>query len=132
MNYFAGLCFFWAAIGIGSRIAMAVMGPRWREWELNSAYTADKPRWLYAVGAVGIALLVVTWALVFTTDVPHSWIIAVLVSLTGVKLYFILFDYDSFRAFVSRTLADSGKMMQLNVGVLVFSVALIAMGVWLY
>ena len=132
INYFAGLCFFWAAIGIGSRVAMAVMGERWRAWELGSAYTARKPRWLYGVGLAGVALLVLTWALVFTTDVPHSWIIAMLVSLTGIKLYAILFRYDEFRAFVARTLADRGQMALLNAGVLVFSGVLIGMGVWLY
>lgn len=132
LNFFAVLCFFWAAIGIGSRIAMAVMGDRWRAWELGNAYTAQKPRWLVGVGIAGVALLVVTWGLVLTTDVPHSWIIAVLVSLTGVKLYALLFKYDEFRAFVARTLADRAKMMQLNASVLVFSALLIGMGVWLY
>lgn len=132
INYFAGLCFFWAALGIGSRIAMAVLGERWRAWELGSAYTAQKPRWLYAVGAAGVALLVLTWVLVFTTGVPHSWIIAALVSLTGIKLYAVLFRYDEFRAFVARTLADRCRMAQLNISVLVFSVVLIGMGVWLY
>lgn len=132
LNFFAGLCFFWAAIGIGSRIAMAVMGDRWRAWELGSAYTAQKPRWLYGVGIAGLALLVVTWGQVFTTDVPHSWIIAALVSLTAIKLYALLFQYDAFRAFVARTLADRARMMQLNVGVLVFSAVLIGMGIWLY
>ena len=132
VHYFAGLCFFWAAIGIGSRVAMAVMGERWAQWELNSAYTARKPLWLYGVGVVGAALIGLTWVLVLTTDVPHSWIIAVLISLTGIKLYTLLFDYDRFRGFVQTTLADRGRMRALNIGVLVLSGVLVAMGIWLY
>ncbi len=42
MNYFKFLCFFWAAIGIVSRIAMVVMGKKWNTWETEKAYAKKK------------------------------------------------------------------------------------------
>lgn len=132
MNFFTILCFFWAAIGIGSRIGMAVMGRRWKDWELGKAYTEKKPAWLYAFIVFGIALIVVTWSMVFVQDVHYSWIIASLITLTSVKLGMFLFNYDEFRSFVSRVLSERKKMAMLNMGVLVLAVGLIGMGLFVY
>lgn len=132
MNFFAILCFFWAAIGIGSRIAMAVMGRRWKDWELGKAYTEKKPAWLYVLIVFGTALIVITWIMVFVQDVNYSWIIAVLITLTSVKLGMFLFKYDEFRSFVSRVLSQGRKMALINAAVLVLAAGLIGMGLFVY
>ncbi|MHB2156244.1 hypothetical protein ACX8XN_17860 [Calditrichota bacterium GD2] len=132
LNYFQILCLFWAALGIGSRVLMAVMGNRWKEWELNSAYREEKPKWLYAVGVLGLALIAYTWYAVFTLQVAYSWIIAALVSVTGIKIYMALFRYSQFREFVVRILNDRRRMRQLNVAVLIFSALCVVMAFFLY
>ncbi len=132
MNYFAILCFLWAAVGIGSRVAMWKMGDRWKEWELNEAYGVKRPMAINVVLVVGLALVAYTWYQFFTTDVPHSWIISVLVSLTTIKIGTILFQYKAFRKFAVVMLNDPNKMRALNVGVLAYSAGLVAMGVLLY
>lgn len=132
MNYFALLCFFWAGLGIISRVAMAIMGKRWKEWELKNAYSEKRPGWLYIVTGFGLALIISTWIMVILKDIPHSWIIAALITVTAVKLGMFMFRYNEFRDFVSRILSDRPKMAALNTVVLVFSAGLIAMGVFLY
>lgn len=132
MNFFAALCFFWAAIGIGSRIGMALMGKRWKDWELGKAYTEKKPAWLYVLIIFGAALIITTWVMVFTQDVKYSWIIAVLITLTSVKLGMFMFKYDEFRAFVSRVLSEGKRIAMINTAVLVLAAGLIGMGLFVY
>ncbi len=132
MNYFSIICFVWAAIGILSRIGMAVMGERWNKWEMENAYKKEKPKMLNVVGVFGYILVIVTWVLVFTMDVKLSWIIAALMTLTVVKVSAMLFNYEAFRTFVDNTLNDKKKMIYLNIAVIVLAIALILMGLFLY
>ncbi len=131
-NYFKVICFLWAALGIGSRIAMGMMGEKWSKWELGKAYASKKPSWIYVVGALGYLLVAYTWYQVVVTDVPHSWAIAALISLTVIKISALIFDYETFRSFAAMMLKDKAKMQMLNVSVLILSAGLIAMGVFLY
>lgn len=132
MNYFQLLCFAWALIGIGSRIAMGLMGSKWNEWELNSAYKEEKPKMLNIIGILGLIVVAYTWYQVIQLNIPFSWILAVLVSFTVLKISAILFNYSAFRSFVSKTLNDRKKMLYLNSGVILFSLVMILMGVFLY
>lgn len=132
INYFQFICFLWAAIGIISRIAMAVMGEKWDDWELKSAYGSKKPAWINIVGIIGYGMVGFTWYKWFTTDIAYSWVIAVLVSLTVVKISTLLFNYQAFRQFLKITLNNKKKMLYLNVSVVIFSLVLVWMGVHLY
>ncbi|OHD34038.1 MAG: hypothetical protein A2Y31_09155 [Spirochaetes bacterium GWC2_52_13] len=132
MNYFAIVCLVWAGIGIATRILMMAYGERWNRWEMTHAYAVQRPRWVLVVAGVGIAFIAFTWYKVFTTDVPYSWIIATLVSLTSIKLSALLFQYDKFRTFASEILNDRHKKMKLTVSVALMSIVLLAMGFQLY
>lgn len=132
MNYFKAICFVWAAIGIGSRVIMGIMGEKWKDWELNSAYKADKNNILNLIGIIGCLMVTYTWYMVVVSDVKYSWIIALLITSTVVKISTIMFNYKAFRNFVSKTLNDKKKMLQLNIGVVIFSITLVFMGCYLY
>jgi len=132
MNYFKLLCFTWAAAGIITRILIMFLGVSWREWELGKAYSEHKPRWIYVVGIAAFFLVAFTWYKVFTSDVRYSWIIAVIVSLTLIKISAMLFRYERFRAFVMDVLNDRKKLTVLNVVVLLFSIGFLMLGVYLY
>lgn len=132
MNYFKIICFIWALIGILSRIIMGIMGPKWKTWELNQAYAPKRPLIITVIGITGYLIVVFTWYMVFHQPQPHAWIIALLVSLTVIKISTILFRYNIFRTFASQMLQDSNKMKLLNIGVLIYSIVLIAMGILLY
>ena len=132
LNYFSVLCFVWAAIGIISRIAMGKMGRNWAEWEMNKVYKEDKPTFITFIGILGYATVIVTWIMVFITDVQYGWILAVLITLTLFKITKLLFNYEQFRDFLIKTLKDKKKMYQLNTAVIILSVVLISMGIFLY
>jgi|GEM_PF-294492 len=132
MNYFRLLCFIWAFIGIASRIMMGIMGPKWKEWELGSAYKIKKPMFINVIGILGVFVVLVTWYMVFTLKDEYSWVIAGLISLIMIKVGTILLKYDAFRAFAVKTLYDKKKMSVLNGVVLIYSIVLITMGVYLY
>ncbi len=131
-NYFQILSLFWAAIGIGSRILMITFGERWNEWELKNAYRKVKPKWIYVVGISGLMLIGYTWYSVIFYSVDYSWIIASLVSLTAIKIFFLLFKYDKFRAFAKETLNNKKNSALLNGGVAAFSIVCAAMAFLLY
>lgn len=132
LNYFQVICFIWALIGVGSRIIMGIMGDKWKTWELNSAYSEKKPKILTLIGLLGYALVGFTWYKVFESGVENSWIIAALTTVTLIKISVILFNYNKFRTFAKNTLNHKKKMAQLNMGVIIFSIILLLMGIYLY
>jgi len=131
-NYFNYLCFGWAFVGIVTRILMVGLGDRWNKWEMKSAYKEKKPLWIYIISALGLALVIFTWYQVFKLDVRYSWIIALLISLTLVKISALLFKYNEFRKFASETLNNPKKKMKLTISVFIMSIILIVMGIVLY
>jgi hypothetical protein len=131
-NYFSYLCFIWAIIGITTRILMAVYGERWNKWEMDQAYKEVKPKWIYLISLLGILLVAFTWYQVFNLDVEYSWIIALLLSLTLVKISALLFNYEKFRAFASETLNNPKKKLRLNISVFIVSIVMILLGLFVY
>lgn len=99
-NYFAFISFYWAVIGIFTRLIIIRLGKRWNDWEENVAYTDEKPRWLIFVHVFAIALIIFTWYRVFTSDVTALWIIASLMTLILIKTLLQLFKYTEFKACV--------------------------------
>ncbi|MBI9106995.1 MAG: hypothetical protein JEZ04_09645 [Spirochaetales bacterium] len=130
--YFEYLCYFWAAVGIISRIIIGVLGEKWNKWEIDSAYSEKKPKWIYLMALADILLILFTWYMVVKTDIRHSWIIAILMSLTSVKIFTLLFNYKKFRSFASAMLNSKKKFFQLNLSVVLFSMTLILMGIYIY
>ncbi len=132
MSIFAAICYGWAAIGIGSRIAMGIMGNRWKQWELTQAYSSKRPAWVVGLAIFGLLLIAFTWYRTIVGTTELGWIVATLVSLTAVKAGMFLFKYEQFREFVSRALSSRRTMTVLNIAVLLFSGGLVAMGLLLY
>ena len=131
-NFFQVTSFFWAGVAVISRIVMKCMGERWKTWEMQKFYKQKRPFFIIVIGAAGILLVLSTWVQVVSSDVPYSWILAVLVSLTMVKILVLLGDYQAFCTFAENTLQDASKMMKLNTAVLLFAVGLVLIGVFLY
>jgi hypothetical protein len=133
LNYFSILCFAWALMGIGSRFIMIYLGQRWNKWELEKVYSEEKPAWIYSAGVAAFILVGYTWFKVFTTDdIRLSWIIALLITLTLIKISILIFHYNKFRIFAKTVLNDKQKLTKLNIGVVIFSVIFILLGVYLY
>lgn len=131
-NYFQFIYFLWAAIGIGSRIIMLFMKQRWKEWELNSAYKINKPKWVNIVGISGYLLVFYTWYQVIVNNIKYSWIIALLITFTILKVSALLFNYEKFRKFAVIMLNNKKKMSILNSFIIILSIVLILMGIFLY
>jgi len=132
LNYFQLLCLLWALLGMGSCLLMGLLGRRWNNWELEKAYGRRKPKWLIGGGLSGMLLIAYTWYAVFSLGIAHGWIMAVLISLTAVKIYMLIFRYAEFREFVKATLNSKRKMLRLNLAVLSFSVICLLMALFLY
>jgi hypothetical protein len=115
-----------------SRFFILRMGEKWNKWELDSAYTESKPRWIYLLGVFGLGLVGYSWYRVAVTDVRYSWVITALLSLTLVKVFNLTFNYERFREFVANTLNDRKRWRSINVGIIAFSVALVFTGIFLY
>lgn len=132
MNYFQFICFLWAFIGIGSRLMMLIYRKKWNAWELNHAYSINKPKWIYIIACLSICLVAYTWYQLFITQIPYGLIITILISLSLIKVLNIIFNYSAFREFVNTILSNSSKKLWLDLLVLIFSVSLIIMGIYLY
>jgi len=132
VSYFSYLCFFWALVGLSSRFFIIKLGNKWNEWELEKIYSQNKPKWIYFLALLGILLVAFTWYKVFTTQINYSWIIALLISLTLIKIFNLLFRYEQFREFVVNTLNDKKRWLKINISIIIFSIILTLMGFFLY
>ncbi len=132
MTYFRILCFGWAAVGIGSRLAMAVMGKRWAAWEEHEAYARQRPLWVILVSITGLFLIGLTWFMAIHQEVAYGWILALLLTVTMLKITMLLFNYQLFREFVRSSLNSKERMTAINGSVLVLSGLMIWMGLFLY
>ncbi len=132
INYFSILCFVWAFVGILSRILIVFLGDKWTKWELDKAYSQKKPKWIYAVAILSLAIIGFTWYQVIVSGVQFSWIIAALLSLTLIKVYTIILNYERFREFAKYILNDRKKLRQLKIIVTILSIIFILMGIFLY
>ncbi|MCA1803569.1 MAG: hypothetical protein LC662_14060, partial [Rhodothermaceae bacterium] len=107
---------------------MVIFKDKWNRWELNRAYTQEKPAWIYILAACSALFITYTWYRVWTDDVDYGWILAALLSITLIKMSQLIFNYDSFRMFVKTALQDKSKMLVINTGVIIFSIVLIYLG----
>ncbi len=115
-----------------NKILNGFLGGKWNKWELEKAYSESKPKWIYFLGIFSLSIVGFTWYEVFNLEIKHSWIMAVLVTITLIKVFNLVFNYNKFREFVKSVLNDKKKLTQLNVGVLAISIVFIIMGVFLY
>ena len=133
MNYFQVLGIVYGLAAMLKPVYMHLLP--WDEQAfLAKAYDARRPAWIVPVALVGLAWIALTWVLHFTADVPHSWVVAVLFSLTAVKGLALLFDYARFQRWVAGLLAkDRGRgvvMVDLAVGA--FGLAVVVLSLVLY
>lgn len=98
----AGAIFVWAAIGILSRVAMAVKKEKWAYWEEGCAYKEKRPVWVVLVAVFGLMMIIAVWLVYILTSVPYGWVLAVLITLTAIKIITLLVNYDKFRTFLKR------------------------------
>ncbi len=116
-----------------TRFLIELFPKRWKEFELNSAYTEEKPKWIWYVAIVGLIVIIFTWYMHFTTDVPYSIVITLIVSLTVIKTSQVLFNYEKFRAFVVKLFTEDRKTLtKLNIVILILGIAVFSLGLFLY
>ncbi|MFU8861149.1 MAG: hypothetical protein ACNA8K_12075 [Cyclonatronaceae bacterium] len=132
LNFYNLTCFAYAAFAIFTRFLMVILKEKWNQWELDRAYTQEKPAWIYVVAGFSVLFVTYSWYRVWTDDMEYGWILAALLSITLIKVSQLMFNYDSFRMFVKTALDDKRKMMIINTGVIIFSVILIFLGVAVY
>jgi hypothetical protein len=126
------LCFGWAFVGIVTRILMIVLGEQWNTWEMEHAYTQKKPMWVNVISIASVIIVVFTWYQVFNLGIAYSWVIAMLTTLTLVKISILAFNYDQFRVFASNTLNNPEKKIILNLIVFLMSLVFIVLGLFVY
>lgn len=133
MNYFQGLCFFFGALLVLTRPAIQFFPKKWNDFELNTAYTENQPRWVWIVALVGLLLVGFTWYKHLTTDIAYSLVITIILSLTLIKTSQVLFNYQRFRQFVVHVLIeDRKKLAVINTVALILGVVVISLGFNLY
>lgn len=133
MNYFQVLSIVFGVILILTRPAIQFFPKQWNAFELNTAYTERQPRWVWFIGLLGLALVILTWYMHFTAGVPYSIVITLVLTLTLVKTSQVLFNYKQFRNFAVRVLErDRKTLTMINIFALLLGLALLIIGFLLY
>lgn len=133
MTYFTWLGLLFGAAALLKPFALHLLP--WDERAfLARTYTERRPRWVVPVALIGLAWVALTWYLHVALAVPHSWVMALLFSLTAVKGLALLLDYRRFQAWVARMLSrDRGRSVvaiDVAVGALGFAIVVVALVVY--
>ena len=133
MNYFQVLSIGFGLFTIFIRSLMHILGERWTKFEMNTAYTAKRPTWIWAAVVIGLGVIALSWYKFFTTDVPWSIVITLIVTGTLAKLSMLLFNYDNFRNFAQTALVkDRRIIIAINTAAITLGLAMVALGVFVY
>ncbi|WP_105615239.1 hypothetical protein [Vallitalea okinawensis] len=131
--YFKVLSLVWGILAITVRPLIHLIPKQWNDFELNKAYKKKQPKWVWGVGALSLALVSITWYIELTTAVPYSLIISMLVTLTLIKIFQLLFNYDKFRLFVVKALVEDRSIItKINIASTILGLILVALGLFLY
>lgn len=132
LNFFNITCFVYAGFALMTRLLIFIFKEKWNQWELNKAYSKEKPVWIYFVAIFSVLFVLFSWYKAWSGNIEYGWILAALLSITLIKISQLLFNYDQFREFVAKSLYDEKRMIFINIGVITFSIILILMGIFLY
>lgn len=132
LNFFNITCFAYAGFAFITRLLIFIYKERWNQWELNKAYSKEKPAWIYFAAIFSVLFVLFSWYKVWFSNIEYGWVLAVLLSITLIKISQLLFNYDRFREFAAKSLYDKGRMLLINFGVITYAIALILMGIYLY
>ena len=132
LNYFSLLCFVWAFIALGSRAIILYLGEHRNKWELQKVFSLKKPGWIYSVAVISVLTVGYTWLQVWFAGIRYSWIIAALITLTLIKVFMVLFNYQEFHSFVKEIQKSRQKLTKFSFAVTLFVIACVLMGIYLY
>ncbi|SES14969.1 hypothetical protein SAMN05518684_10938 [Salipaludibacillus aurantiacus] len=133
MNYFQAGSIVFGIILITVRLTMHVIPEKWNQFELNRVYTEKRPQWVWLGGFISMIITGVTWYKQVTTEVSFSIAFTLIISLTLVKVWQVIFNYNQFRAFAIKALTeDRTIIIKINIFTTVLGVLLIVLGVWVY
>lgn len=109
MNYFKILGIVFGTVAMLKPFYMHIL-----PWDENKfiakAYSRKRPFWVLSVGVAGLLLVLLTWYLHFTENIPYSLILTLLFSLTAIKALLFIFDYRKFQNRVEKMLKkDNGR-----------------------
>ncbi len=101
---------------------------------LGKAYASKRPAWVIPVGILGLLLVAFTWYKEFTTEIPYSIILALIFSLTAIKAFFFIFNYEKFQQWVAKMLEEQQgkKIVVLDIFVGILGLAVILASILLY
>ena len=113
MNYFKILGIVFGTVAMLKPFYMHIL-----PWDENKfiakAYSRKRPFWVLAVGIAGLLLVLLTWYIHFTENIPYSLILTLLFSLTAIKAILFIFDYRKFQNWVEKMLKkDKGRKIVL-------------------
>ena len=102
---------------------------------LTGTYTKKRPKWIIPVAIVGILLVTFTWYKELATDVPYSIIITLIFSLTIIKAFLFLFDYEKFRRWISGMVSEKNgwkKVVLVNILTGIFGLIVVVTSLLIY
>lgn len=85
------------------------------------------------MGLLGVFLVIITWYIHFATDIQYSIIIAIVITLTLVKVSQVLVNYQKFREFAVRvTTKNTSVLTTMNIATAIVGVGLVLLGIRVY
>lgn len=131
-TYFKLLSILFGAIMVLKLPMVHAFPKQWNRFELGVAYTKEKPRWVWLVGGLGVGLILVTWYIYLISRVAYALLPTILLTITLIKIFQLLFRYQQFRSFAEKvTLKDRHFLLWLNVATLFIGLVLLYVGLFL-
>lgn len=133
MNYFKTLGLVFGLLALLKPVYMHLIP--WDENKfLETFYAEKRPPWILPIIIVGLLLVGLTWYQHMTLNVPNSIYLTVLFSLTAVKGFVLMLDYQRFHQWVTKMLRkDKGReIVMVDIGAGVFGLLIVTLTIMFY
>ena len=84
----------------------------YQKW-MEVTLAGSRPRWVVVVNAVVLGVVVATWIQLFSVLNSYAAVITAILSLSLIKMFFIFFCYEKFRAFALQFLSRDKTTFRL-------------------
>ena len=131
--YFKVLAIAWGAVMLLRGPVWALLGQKGLRIELDIAYPAKQPFFMWLVAVIGIVLAACTWWMQAKHPIDYSYIATIVVTLGVFKSSQVIFNYARFREFELKLTAGRPFLVGLiSLVAALVAAGLILLGVFVY
>ena len=132
-NYFKTISILYGLATVLKGPMIHLFPDRWQRLATEKAHLEGLPRWLWLMVFFGLFLVMYTWYRHFTTDIEHTWVLSVILTIAAIKFaQFFLNCGGLRRPLPDETIESFWRIGITNVIITLSGALLLYLGIFVY